>query len=235
MCIRSVSRVDPDENVFMKKIKRMGCLVVLGIGLCGWLVFHFGGGGADGEGEEAPQTGIEGAFQRTMAGAREAIEREADEAVGAMKDAARAKADELKMRARTRAEEMKAEARVAIQAKAQELTEDAKAAVTAKARELADDLTKSVESSADGGLKKMGAGIKRKIEELTESFRGSKVTEWEADELKAMLQDLVSGRDDEALEKLNQLNQKELNPERSEKYDGLIDDVAAFAAERNGG
>lgn len=219
----------------MKKIKRMGCLVVLGIGLCGWLIFHFGSGGGEGEASVEPETGIEGVFKRTMAGAREAIEREADEAVGAMKDAARAKADELKMRARNRAEEMKDEAKAAIQAKAQELTEDAKEAVTAKARELADDLTKSVESSADGGLKKMGAGIKQKIADLTESFKRSKVTEWEAGELKAMLEALISGRDDEALEKLNQLNQKELNPERSGQYDKLIDDVAAFAAERKGG
>ena len=219
----------------MKKLKRIGCLAVLGIGLCGWLIFHFGRGGADGEAGGEPEKGIEGAFKLTMADAREAIEREADEAVAAMKDAARAKADELKMRARNRAQEMKEEAKAAIQAKAQELTEDAKAAVTAKAKELTDDLTESVSSSADGGLMKIGAGIREKILQLTESFKNSKVTEWEAGELKAMLEALVSGRDDEALEKLNQLNQQDLNPERSEQYDGLIDDVAAFAAERKEG
>ena len=219
----------------MKKIKRMGCLVLLGICLCGWLIFHFGRGGADGEASGEPETGIKGVFKRTMTGAREAIEREADEAVGAMKDAARAKADELKMRARNRAEELKEEAKAAIQAKAQEITEDAKATVTAKAKELTDQLTESVASSADGGLKKMGAGIKEKVAQLTESFKNSKVTEWEAGELKAMLEALVSGRDDEALEKLNQLNQQDLNPERSEQYDELIDDVAAFAAERKEG
>lgn len=219
----------------MKRLKRMGCLVVLGIGLCGWLIFHFGAGGSDGEDDAKSESGIEGAFRRTMTGAREAIEREADEAIDAMKGAARAKADEMKMRARNRAEEMKDEAKAAIQAKAQEITEDAKVAVKAKARELADQLTDSVSSSADGGLKKIGEGIKQKIAELTESFEGSRVSEWEAGELKAMLEALISGRDNEALDKLNQLNQKDLNPERSEQYDGLIDDVAAFAAERESG
>ena len=41
--------------------------------------------------------------------------------------------------------------------------------------------------------------------------------------------------DDYGIDKLNQLNQKDLNPERGEKYDALIDDVAAFAAKREAG
>ena len=50
----------------------------------------------------AEATGIEGAFNRAVDGARSAIRREADEAMASMKEAARAKADEMKQRAKER-------------------------------------------------------------------------------------------------------------------------------------
>ncbi len=189
------------------------------------------GGNQDG-GEKPERDGIGGMFDRAVDNAREAVRREADEAMAAMQDAARRKANEMKQRAAERAEELKEEAKAAIRAKAQELSEDAKEAVRRKAEELTGKLEESVASSADDGLKKLAASIQDRVRELTESFKNSDLSEWESDELGGMLQNLLSGEHDKALETLNQLNQPELAPERSEKYDALIDDVAAFAAKR---
>ena len=192
-----------------------------------------GQGGGEGGSEQPERDGIGGMFDRAVDNARDAIRREADEAMAAMQEAARRKADEMKQRAAERAEELKEEAKAAIKAKAQELSEEAKETVRRKADELTAKLEESVASSADEGLKKLAASIQDRVRELTETFRNSDLSQWESDELGGMLQNLLSGEHDKALETLNQLNQPDLAPERSEKYDALIDDVAAFAAKRD--
>ncbi len=218
----------------MKKLF-LGLMVSAATFAAMWLFLGGRGAGQDdgvGGGEPAERDGIGGMFDRAVDSAREAVRREADEAMAAMQDAARRKADEMKRRAAERAEEFKEEARAAIRAKAQELSEDAKDAVRRKAEELTGKLEVSVASSADEGLKKLAASIQDRVRELTETFKNSELSQWESDELGGMLQDLLSGEHDKALETLNQLNQPDLAPERSGKYDALIDDVAAFAAKR---
>ncbi len=223
-------------NVWAMKKLILGLMVSTATFVAMWLFVGGKGGGANdpgsGAGAEAERDGIGGLFDRAVDSAKEAVRREADEAIAAMEDAARRKADAMKQQAAERAEALKEEAKAAIKAKAQELSEDAKEAVRRKAEELTAKLEESVATSADDGLKKLAASIQDRVKELTESFRDSDLSQWESEELSGMLQDLLSGDDDKALEKLNQLNQPDLAPERSEKYDALIDDVAAFAAKR---
>jgi hypothetical protein len=205
-------------NVWAMKKLILGLMVSTATFVAMWLFVGGKGGGANdsgsGAGAEAERDGIGGLFDRAVDSAKEAVRREADEAIAAMEDAARRKADAMKQQAAERAEALKEEAKAAI-----------KEELTAK-------LEESVATSADDGLKKLAASIQDRVKELTESFRDSDLSQWESEELSGMLQDLLSGDDDKALEKLNQLNQPDLAPERSEKYDALIDDVAAFAAKR---